>query len=231
MTVEIWSDVTCPFCYIGKRKFENALKKFDNRDRIKILWHSFQLSPKTKTDPAVNVAEHLAKQKGWTLEFAQKAHTRVTAIAKEVGLIFRFEKAVIANSLNAHRLSHLASKFNMQHELHERLFSAYFTEGKNIDDDTTLIQIGTDTGLPAEEIQKMLRSQIYADKVREDIIAAQQIGVHGVPFFVINSKYAVSGAQPSEVFLNALETAWQEKTDPNKSLETDGPLCMIDGNC
>jgi predicted DsbA family dithiol-disulfide isomerase len=233
MKVEIWSDVMCPFCYIGKRKFENALEQFANKNDVQIQWRSFQLNPNLQTDPGKNIHEYLAEHKGWTEEYARNAHKQMTATAKESGLEYNFDTVIPANSYNAHRLSHLAAKYNLQDAAEERLFKAYFTEGKNIDDQETLIQLGVDIGLQKDEIRNVLQSDLYAQEVEQDIYEAQQIGVRGVPFFVIDRKYAVSGAQPSSVFLGALQRAYQEfeKEKLEASVSTDGAACSIDGNC
>lgn len=213
MNVEIWSDVMCPFCYIGKRKFENALAKFPHKENIHIIWKSFQLDPTTVTDPSLNTIDNLAEKKGWSKQQAQETTAQVTSIAKQVGLDFHFEKAVVANSFDAHRLSHLAKKYSKQNDLEEKLFLAYFTEGKNTADHSTLLQIGKDLGIPEQEITAVLNSDTYTNEVEQDIIEAQQIGVRGVPFFVLDRKYAVSGAQESETFLGALTKAYEEHTN------------------
>ncbi len=231
MKVEIWSDVMCPFCYIGKRKFEHALQQFDNKDKVEITWKSFQLDPEMKTQPGKNTHHYLAERKGWTVEYAKQVSQQVINMAKEVGLNYDFDKAVVANSFNAHRVSHLAKKYNLGDAMEEALFKAYFTEGKNIDDREALIQLGTGIGLNASEIEEVLNSGLYADAVEQDIMEAQQVGVRGVPFFVIDRKYAVSGAQPSEVFLGALNKAWDESGTENNKLSADGGSCSIDGNC
>lgn len=210
MNVEIWSDVMCPFCYIGKRKFEKALEQFPHKNEINIIWKSFQLDPDSVTDPNLNAIAHLAQRKGWSKEQATETTQHVTDIAKQVGLDFHFEKAVVANSFDAHRLSHLAKKYNKQNELEEKLFAAYFTEGKNTSDHTTLLQIGKDLKLDEKEITDVLKSDAYAEDVEHDISESQQIGVRGVPFFVIDRKYAVSGAQEPDTFLNALTKAYEE---------------------
>ncbi|MBK8368585.1 MAG: DsbA family oxidoreductase [Bacteroidetes bacterium] len=210
MNVEIWSDVMCPFCYIGKRKFENALAKFPQKENINIIWKSFQLDPTTVTDTSLNTIDNLAEKKGWSKQQAQETTAQVTNIAKQVGLDFHFEKAVVANSFDAHRLSHLAKKYGKQNDLEEKLFLAYFTEGKNTADHSTLLQIGKDIGIPEQEITAVLNSDTYANDVEQDITEAQQIGVRGVPFFVLDRKYAVSGAQESETFLGALTKAYEE---------------------
>lgn len=234
MKVEIWSDLVCPFCYIGKRKFEHALEQFEHKDEIEIQWRSFELQPGLKTDGSKNQYEHLAESKGWTLDYSKKVHDHVTQSAKEVGLEYNFDIAVPANTFNAHRLSHLAAKHGLQGEAEERLFRAYFTEGRDIDDDETLVELGVEIGLPEAEIREMLQGDLYADEVKKDIAKARQVGVQGVPFFVLNNKYAVSGAQPSEVFLEALQKAYEEyekENAPDLISGADGAACSIDGTC
>jgi predicted DsbA family dithiol-disulfide isomerase len=231
MKVEVWSDVMCPFCYIGKRKFEHALQQFDNKDKVEIVWKSFQLDPDLKTQAGKNTHQYLAERKGWTLEYAKQVSQQVTTMAKDVGLNYDFDKAVVANSFNAHRVSHLASQHQLGDAMEEALFKAYFTEGKNIDDKNTLIELGTAIGLKANDIEEVLNSDQYAGEVKRDIAEAEQVGVRGVPFFVIDRKYAVSGAQPSDVFLSALNKAWDESGPQNSSSSSDGASCDIDGNC
>ena len=200
----------CPFCYIGKRKFEKALAQFPHKDKVNVIWKSFQLDPTTITDPTLNTIDNLAQKKGWSKEQADQTIAHVTGIAKQVGLDFHFEKAVVANSLDAHRLSHLAKKYGKQNELEEKLFSAYFIEGKNTADFNTLLQIATELGLDKTEVSALLKSNTYTNEVYHDIKQAQQIGVNGVPFFLLDNKYAVSGAQESETFLGALTKAYEE---------------------
>lgn len=234
MKVEIWSDIMCPFCYIGKRNFEQALEKFENKDKIKIQWRSFELSPEMKTDPSKNTYEYLAENKGWTLDYTKKVHAQLTQTAKEAGLDYNFDTVIPANSFNAHRLSHLAAKHQVQNEAAERLFAAHFTDGKNVDDEDTLVQLGVEIGLPEGEIREMLKSDAYAEEVENDKYAARQVGVQGVPFFVFNNKYAVSGAQPSEMFLETLQKAHKEFKEENAApviTNTDGAACSTDGNC
>lgn len=208
MKVEIWSDVMCPFCYIGKRKFESALNQFSEKENIEIEWKSFQLNPDLKTEPNKNINQSLADSKGWTLDYAKQMTAHVTGLASKVGLRYNFDKAVVANSFDAHRFSLLAKKYNKQNEAEEQLFKAYFTDGKNTADKNVLLELGKEIGLDETEIKKVLDSNEYADEVRHDIYEAQQVGVRGVPFFVINRKYAVSGAQESDVFLEVLNKSW-----------------------
>ena len=231
MKVEIWSDVMCPFCYIGKRKFEKGLEGFAHNDKVEVVWKSFQLDPTLKTDASVSINQMLAEKKGWSLKQAQEANDYVTGIASEVGLTYHLDKAVVANSFDAHRLSHLAKKHNRQDQLEERLFAAYFTEGKNTGDKKTLVQIGSDAGLAEKEVRHILDSPEYGDAVESDIARAAQVGVRGVPFFVLGNKYAVSGAQDPATFTQALDMAWGEWSKENAApqLLSDGAACGPDG--
>ncbi|EHQ30568.1 DsbA family oxidoreductase [Mucilaginibacter paludis] len=227
LKVEIWSDVMCPFCYIGKRRFENALQEFEHKDEVEIIWKSYQLDPSMKNNTGISLYHYLAERKGITLEQSAQMHDQMTAMASELGIVYNFDKAVIANSFDAHRLSHLAKASGLQDKLEEALFKAYFTEGKNVADYDTLLKIGTAVGLEAESVKQVLNGKQYAEEVKHDIYEANQIGVRGVPYFVLGDKYAVSGAQHSETFLGALNQTWQE----NQPVSIDGPVCGPDGNC
>lgn len=230
MKVEIWSDVMCPFCYIGKRRFEDALQQFAYKDEVEIEWKSFQLNPDMKTDPSVSISQYLADAKGWTLEYAQQMNKHVTEMAAEVGLQYDFDRSVVANSFNAHRFSHLAKKYNLGDAAEEQLFKAYFTLGKNIDDADILAELGTEIGLDKDEVLAVLNSSEYSDDVKHDIAEAQYLGIRGVPFFVMNGKYAVSGAQAVPVFSETLEKAFGE-FKPGLNV-ADGPVCGPDSdNC
>jgi predicted DsbA family dithiol-disulfide isomerase len=204
MKVEIWSDVLCPFCYIGKRKFEQALENFPKRAELEIEWRSFQLAPNLKTDPTKNIHQYLAEHKQIQLETAKKLNDNVTEMAEKVGLAYNFNIAIVANSFLAHCFLHFAKLKKMQNEAEEAMFKAYFTLGKNIDDLETIKNIGMEIGLDAAEIQNTLQSKQFEEEVLADIDEAQSIGVTGVPFFVFDRKYAVSGAQDSSVFLSVL---------------------------
>ena len=209
MKVGIWSDVMCPFCYIGKRKFEAALSNFKNKENIEIVWKSFQLNPSLKTDPSKNTLQHLSESKGWTMDYTRETVAYVTNMAKEVGLSYDFDKAVVANSFDAHRLIQMAKKTGKGDAAEEQLFKAYFTEGKNTADHPTLIALGKEIGLDENEVKKMLAGTEFSNEVVSDLSEAEKIGVSGVPFFVFDRKYAVSGAQDSKVFLDTLTKAWQ----------------------
>jgi predicted DsbA family dithiol-disulfide isomerase len=195
MKVEIWSDVMCPFCYIGKRRFENALNNLEHKAEVEVEWKSFQLTPGLKTSPAMNITSYLAETKGWTLDYARQLNSQVTQMAAQTGLTYNLDKSVVANSFNAHRFSHFAKKYGLGPEAEEQLFKAYFTDGKNIDDLETLIELGSKIGLDAAETKEILESSAFAVEVKQDIDEAKYLGIQGVPFFVLNNKYAISGAQ------------------------------------
>jgi predicted DsbA family dithiol-disulfide isomerase len=210
LKIQIWSDIMCPFCYIGKRRMEEALQNFEHKDAVEIEWKSFQLDPSFIASADDTMVEHLAEKYRKDNDWAQNMLDNMTQNAKTAGLDFHFEKAVLANSLNAHRLLHLAKKYNRANDLEELLFKAYLTEGKNVNDLNTLAELGLEVGLEAEEIKQVLHSDAFANEVQQDIAAANSIGVQGVPFFVFENKYAISGAQPATAFLQTLDKVWEE---------------------
>lgn len=212
MQVEIWSDMMCPFCYIGKRKFEKALAEFPGQKHIEVIWKSYQLSPDLVTDTQTNINQYLAVHKGMSIEEAKGLNDQVTLMAAEVGLVYNLDQSIVANSFDAHRFTHFAKQYGKQVEAEEKLFQAYFTDGKNIDDHAVLMQLGTEIGLDTATLELALSNGSYADDVRADIYEAQQVGVRGVPFFVIDRKYAISGAQDSKTFFQALTQAYTERT-------------------
>ncbi|MDR3695201.1 DsbA family oxidoreductase [Mucilaginibacter sp.] len=234
MKVEIWSDVMCPFCYIGKRRFEQALEGFGHCKDIEVEWKSFQLNPNMVTNPAISIDQYLADVKGFSIDHAKQLNNHVTQMAAEVGLTYNFDKSVVANSFNAHSYSHLAKKHGKGIEAEEQLFKAYFTDGKNIDDLDTLVELGSAIGLDADEVLQTLKSNAFADEVKRDIAEAQYLGIQGVPFFVMNNKYGVSGAQAVPVFEQTLQkayTEWQQE-NPKPQLEIiEGDSCGLDGDC
>ena len=231
MKVEIWSDVVCPFCYIGKRKFENALKDFAHRDEVEVVWHSFELTPDFQPIPGESIHESLAKKKGVSVEEGKAMNDYMTKAAQEVGLNYDFDRTIPANTFLAHQLIHLGAHHGRQDAIKERLMAAYYLEGQNVGDLDTLVKLGTEVGLDAAESRAALTAGTYAEAVRLDEYQAQQINVRGVPFFVFEDKYAVSGAQPSELFTEVLEKVWDE-FKPAKSvpvLVADGSACGPDG--
>lgn len=209
MKVEIWSDVMCPFCYIGKRRIEKALKNFEYADEVDITWRSFQLNPEMKTDPDTSINEYLAKTKGWSLEQARQMNQRVTDMAADEGLEYNMEQAVIANSFDAHRILQFSKDRGKGDEMEEILFKSYFTDGKNIADHRVLIKLSEAIGIDPTETRSILQSDKYANSVKHDIELANGINITGVPFFLFDRKFAVSGARETEVFLKALKQSWK----------------------
>ena len=234
MKIEIWSDVICPFCYIGKRNLETALEQFADQKNIEIVWKSFQLDPTIPEIANESHTEYLVKRKGMPAEQVQGMLANVTEMAKKVGLDYHLEKSVVVNSQKAHQLIQFAKSKKLGNEAEERLFKAFFTEGKNIADTETLVQLGKDFGLEESEIKANLENEKFKYEIAQDIQEAQKIGVTGVPFFVFDRKYAISGAQPTEAFLETLTKSFNEwrKYNPETKLEiTEGNSCSIDGKC
>jgi predicted DsbA family dithiol-disulfide isomerase len=205
LTVEIWSDVVCPWCYIGKRRFEAALTEFPHE--VETVWRSFELDPGAPATREHTASEHLAAKYGMSLEQAQASHAQMTELAAQEGLEYHFDTARGGNSFDAHRLIHFAAAHGKQAEAQERVMRAYFTEGVAIADREALVALAADLGLDPDEARAVLESDAYADAVRADERLAQRIGIHGVPFFVLGRRYGVSGAQPAEILVKALEQA------------------------
>jgi predicted DsbA family dithiol-disulfide isomerase len=231
MKVEIWSDIACPFCHIGKRNFESALAQFPNSDNVEIEWKSFQLDPNAEVNQQGLQVEKLARKYGVSVDEAKKMNSRVTGMARESGLNFNLDNVKPTNTFDAHRLLHLAKKHGLQEQAEERLFEAYLSEGKHIGEAETLIQLGREIGLDAGEVSQLLNSDDYADAVKEEIRQAQRLGISGVPFFVIDNKYGISGAQPREQFLKTLDDIWSREHGLINIESTSGGVCSPDGNC
>ena len=204
MKIEIWSDIMCPFCYIGKRQLEKALAEFPN-DEFEIEWKSFQLDPSITAQSGKDVYTFLAERKGISVEQSVEMHKGVVERAKSVGLDYHFDKAIISNSLKAHRIIQLAKTKKAGDEMEEIFFKAYFTEGRDLSDDSTLIELASQAGLNSEDVQEVVQNEnLYLIEVKADIDEAREIGVQGVPFFVFDRKYAISGAQPLETFVQTI---------------------------
>lgn len=234
MKVEIWSDVVCPFCYIGKRNFEEALKQFEKREDIDISWKSFQLDPTTPENSTDTVYEYLAARKGMSVEQSKQLYEQVTETAAKAGLNYRFDLAKVANTLKAHCLLQLAKENNVGNDVKERLLKAYFIDGLDVGSEDVLISIGEEFGLSSDIIKDALRSDTYKRYVNEDIQEAQNLGVSGVPFFVLDRKYGISGAQPVEQMLATIEKAYSEwkESQPKTTIEmSKGESCSTDGEC
>ncbi len=205
MKIEIWSDVVCPWCYIGKRRLEHALGQFEHAGEVEIAWRSFQLNPDTPPGTAVPALDYLARRFG---PQAKAMTGRVTELARAEGLDFDFDTQLTVNTLDAHRLLHLAAGLGIGDAAKERLLRAHFTEGADLSDHETLTRLLGEAGADEDRVRAVLAGTEYADAVRADIEAARMLGATGVPFFVIDRKYGISGAQPAETFLHALRTAY-----------------------
>jgi predicted DsbA family dithiol-disulfide isomerase len=234
MRVEIWSDVVCPFCYIGKRKLEAALAAWPDRDRVEVIWKSFQLAPDARTDPTRNSVQNLAEKKGWTLEHTRQALADVTERARTEGLTFDYDRTKVANTFDAHRLAHFAAARGLGDDMEERLFKAYFVEGRNVGDRDALTALAVEAGLPEADVRAMLRSEEFAAEVRSDLDEAARFGIQAVPCFVLDRKYAVSGAQDSSVLLQALQQShseWRSGVAIARMPDGPGAACDVDGEC
>lgn len=234
MKVEIWSDVTCTHCFTAKRKFERALSQFKNRDKIEVIWRSFELAPGLKTDPNKFLPQFLQELQGISLEHAQDMIDHVTDSVKEVGLEYNLNKAIPANSFNAHRLSHFAKVRGLQDKMEERIFNAHFIEGKNIDDIPTLTELAKEIGLNASEVKNILETAKFADQVNQDLAEAKLIGITSVPKFIFNTNTKVSGAQDSNVYLEILEkefAQWEADKVKSASEIIEGQSCKIGEDC
>ena len=231
MKVEIWSDYQCPFCYIGKRRFEKALSRFDGREGVEVVYRSFELDPSASREIQMNMHDMLAVKYGITAEQAKAQTDSMAAQGKAEGLEFRFEKVKLTNSFDAHRLMHFASSKGKQAEINDALFQAYFTDSKHIGDQETLADLAEGIGLKGDEVRSMLAGNAYADEVRRDEQDGARLGITGVPFFVINQKYGISGAQPEEAFLRTLEKVREEEQPLQLLNEEDAGSGCSDGFC
>jgi predicted DsbA family dithiol-disulfide isomerase len=217
MDVEIWSDVVCPWCYIGKRRFEAALARFEHADELSVTWRSFELAPNAPAREEGDRAVRLAAKYNITVEQAHEAEHNVTAVAAGEGLEYRLDIAQSANSFDAHRLIHLAAEFGLQDAMKERLMHAYFTEGRLISDHETLAVLADELGIPAAATIDLLRTDNYTDAVRAEEELARQFGLSGVPTFVVDRAIAVSGAQPAETLVKLLDEGWERSNAADRS--------------
>ena len=234
MKIEIWSDVVCPWCYIGKRRIENALAEFEHADEVEVHWRSYELDPGAPSEPTESTTAMLARKYGQTPEGAQQMQDRVEAVAAEEGLVYRLSQTMHLNTVDAHRLIHLAHEqggAELQGRVKEALLAAYFTEARDVADHAVLRDVAHASGLDATRVEQVLGSREFEADVRADVAQAQAYGAGGVPFFVVDGKYGVSGAQPTEVFTQVLERAWSESRPRLEVLATaDGAEgCGPDG--
>ena len=235
MQIEIWSDFVCPFCYIGKRRLEQALKQLPAQTKVELVYRSFELDPHADKHKQVDVVSMLSAKYGMSMEQAKANTDNLVKQAATVGLSFHFDQMKHTNTFDAHRLAHWAGKYDKMNELAERLLKAYFTDGANLGDAESLAALAGELGLDQKEAAAVLAGNDYTDQVRADQARASQIGITGVPFFVFNNKYAISGAQPEEVFLEALQKIAEEEKpltilNAPASVDADDSYCA-DGSC
>jgi predicted DsbA family dithiol-disulfide isomerase len=210
--VEIWSDIACPWCYVGKRRFEAALQQFEHREDVNVTWRSFELDPAAPAERTGDRAERLAEKYGMTVEQAREAEQRLTSVAAGEGLPFRFDIARSGSTFDGHRLVHLAEAHGLQDEMKERLLRAYFTEGELMSDHDTLVRLAGEVGLDEREVRELLAGNRYADEVRADERTAGELRISAVPTFVVDRKLGASGAQPPEALLDLLRQGWTKRS-------------------
>lgn len=230
LRIDIWSDIACPWCYVGKRRLEAALAQFEHRDEVEIVWRAFELDPSAPRvrDTSVSYAERLGKKYGASTAQAQGMIDRMTQVAREDGLDFHFEIAQPGNTFDAHRVLHLAHERGKQDAVKERFLRGYLTEGEAIGEVATLVRLAADAGLDEEEVRATLLSNAYEKEVRADEREARENGISAVPFFVLGRRYAVSGAQPADLLLRALKQAWNELV-AKPVVFAEGAACGPDG--
>ena len=210
MKIEIWSDIACPWCYVGKRRFEQALQQFEHAGDVEVTWRSFELDPHAPRTHAESQDELLAKKYVLPVEKARAMNERMTAEARKEGLDFHLDRVKVGNTFDAHRLVHLAAESGRADAMKERLMRAYFTEGEAVGDPDTLVRLGAEVGLGEGRVREIVNGDAYANDVRADEERARSFGISGVPFFAIDERYGVSGAQPADVLLGALREAYEE---------------------
>ena len=240
MQIEIWSDVVCPWCYIGKRRLEAALQEFPHADQVEVVYRSFELDPSAPSPATEPVVESLARKYGGGVANARRMQIQVAEVAATVGLEYHLDETLHGNTFDAHRLLHLALAEGgprVQAEVKEALMAAYFTRAEDITDHDVLRKAGTGAGLDPGRVDAVLASREYADEVRADVDQARAFGASGVPFFVVDRKYAVSGAQPTELFTQVLDRAWADAHPQltvvgdatGDGIDADGSVCGPDG--
>ncbi|MFL5864439.1 MAG: DsbA family oxidoreductase [Solirubrobacteraceae bacterium] len=229
MDIEIWSDIACPWCYVGKRRFEAALEQFEHRDLVTVTWRSFELDPEAPAERVGDRAEHLARKYGMSVEQAREAERQMTATAAGEGLEFRLNIARGGNTFDGHRLLHLATAHGLQDAMKERLLRAYFSEGQLISDPEALARLAEEVGLPGDEVRETLASDRYADEVREDERTAHSFGISAVPTFVVDRSLGASGAHPPQALLDLLRQGWDSRPRVPVAAAADGASCSVDG--
>ena len=231
LRIDVWSDIACPWCYVGKRRLEAALAEFPHREAVQVVWRAFELNPTAKRilDDGGSYAGRLAKKYGAAVPEAEAMIRRMTSAAAADGLAFHFEKIQPGNTFDAHRVLHLAAERGVQGAVKERLLRAYMTEGEAIGEPEVLVRLAGDAGLDPNEVRAMLASDAYGREVRADEQQARELGIQGVPFFAVGGRYGVSGAQPAEALLQVLQQAWAEAEENPDSPFAEGAVCGPDG--
>ncbi len=212
MDVEIWSDIACPWCYVGKRRFEAALDRFEHRDEVRVTWRSFELDPSAPPERTGDRAARLAEKYGISLEEARASERRLTEIAAGEGLEFRFDIARSGLTFDGHRIIHLAAEHGLQDAMKERLLRAYFTEGELVADHDTLVRLAREVGVPEAQARATVSGDRFADAVRDDELTAQRLGITAVPTFVVDRALGASGAHPPEQLLELLRQGWSSRS-------------------
>lgn len=231
LRIDVWSDIACPWCYVGKRRLEAALARFAHRDAVEVVWRAFELDPSAKRvlDAGASYAERLARKYGTSVAKAEGMIRQMTEVAAADGLEFHFEKVRPGNTFDAHRVLHLAAERGVQDAVKERLLRAYMTEGEAIGEPEVLARLAGEAGLDPAEVRAALAGDAFAGEVRADEAEARAIGVTGVPFFAVGGRYGVSGAQPAEALLGVLQRAWAEAADEPEQAPAEGAACGPDG--
>ncbi len=229
VTIEIWSDIVCPFCFIGKKKMELAIAKLKAEDKVEIIWRSFQLDPDFPMDSSISTNEYLVQRKGYPKEQVSTMTAQLTDQGKEYGINFQFKKARSFNTLNAHRLIQWAKNFGKSNELKEALMLNYFTEGLDLSITNNLMTVLEKVGLDIEKAKQILDSNDYKEAVEHDIFRSQELGIRGVPYFILNDKATISGAQNDSVFENILAAALKN-IKPSKNGGQEG-VCIPNEEC
>jgi len=230
LRIDVWSDIACPWCFVGKRRLERALKEFPHASEVAIVWHAFELDPAApkERDTSISHAERIGRKYGMTVEQAQRSIDRLSETARAEGLSFDFEHIRSGNTFDAHRLVHLGHERGVQGAVKERFLRAYLEEGALMSDHGTLVRLAVEAGLAEREVTDVLSGDLYAHEVRADEAEAHELGISGVPCFVLGGRFAVTGAQSPQVMLSALHHAWSEHKNASPEM-SEGAVCGPDG--
>jgi predicted DsbA family dithiol-disulfide isomerase len=210
MEIQIWSDVVCPWCYLGKRRFEHALADFDHRDQVRVVHRAFQLDPTAPQGETFDQVELITKKHGISAQQFKAQQAKLADLGRVEGLEYNFDGGRAGNTFDAHRLIRLGLERGLQDAVIERFFRAHFTEQRSLFDVDSLVALSVEAGLDADEARRVLTEQAYTKEIKDDVRQAQEYGANGVPFFVIDDRYGISGAQPRQTFVDALSRAWAE---------------------